>query len=75
MAKIMTLKVQIPADDYARVEPVKAKLQALIRAQGKMNADSADGQGTILASLVFYDAADVKFWVTQGERKPKGKAL
>lgn len=72
MAKIIVMKLEIPADDDVKVEDVKDHIRTAVRAIGRKSAEPSEGQATILDRTTFYDAATVKFWV--GERKKKGLA-
>lgn len=73
MARIISIKLEIPADDDARVDDVKTRVRAAIHAIGRIGAEAEEGQTTILDRFVFYDTATVKQWVTPGERKKTAK--
>lgn len=73
MARIITIKLEIPADDDARVEDVKTRVRAAVHAIGRTGAEAEEGQTTILDRTVFFDAATIKYWVTPGERKKIAK--
>lgn len=74
MARIIVIKLEIPADDDARVEDVKGVVRKAVHALGNLGAETEDGQLTILDRTVFYGAASIKQWVNQGERKKVAKA-
>jgi hypothetical protein len=73
VAKIITIKLEIPADDDASVTEVKSKVAECLRTLGTYTALPAEGQTTIMDRSVFYGATTVKFWVTPGERKKTPK--
>jgi hypothetical protein len=70
MAKIIVLKIEIPADDDVRVDGVKGVVLGALRALGKRQSDPGEGQSTI-EHATFFDAASVKFWTqpTAAEKK------
>lgn len=73
MAKIITIKLEIPADDDASVADVKSKITDRLRTLGTYTALPAEGQTTIMERSVFYGATTVKQWVNTGERKKVAK--
>ena len=69
MARIISIKLEIPAEDDASVDDVKARLREAIHAIGRVGVEAAEGQATILDRTVFFDTATVKLWVNPSERK------
>lgn len=78
MARIATLKVEIPTDDAVRFDAIKAVLTEAIRKLGNQAVaqDPVEGQPALDGeALVFFSAATVKTFMNttpRGPRKAKG---
>jgi hypothetical protein len=71
MSKIITLKLEIPADDDVTTEAVKAVSQAAIRALGTKESVGTPGDGQVTADrAVHFGAAQVKTWQPARQAKP-----
>jgi hypothetical protein len=69
LAKIISLKIEIPADDDVRVDEVKAQVKAHIIKLGRVDSPPGDGQGTMLDRSTFYGASSVKYWTAPDRKK------
>lgn len=70
MTRIITLKLEVPADDDVPVNSVKDMMREHIRQKGRVeNVGAAEDGQSSLDRVAFFDAAAVKLW-TQRERAP-----
>jgi hypothetical protein len=70
LAKVISLKLEVPGDDDVPVAAAKAFLQEAIRRMGPVkDVGAPEGQSTLMERTLFLDACTVKEWRPGGERK------